>query len=60
MYRVDRNNFYKIEKKATIYTPSTVSDFIYQIVHHAIPRDGYILDPCVGQGSLLLPWEKNQ
>ena len=29
MYRVDRNNFYKEPKKATIYTPAPLSNFIY-------------------------------
>lgn len=58
MYRVDRNNFYKTEKKATIYTPDKVSVFIYQITHTLISKKSYILDPCVGKGSLLLPWKK--
>ncbi|AGL90046.1 N-6 DNA methylase [Candidatus Phytoplasma australiense] len=57
MYRVDRNNFFKNEKKATIYTPSWVSQFLYNILSPQIQR-GLILDPCVGEGSLLFPWKE--
>lgn len=60
MYRVDRNNFYKHEKKATIFTPDYVSEFLYDLLHDRIKKDiGVIIDPCVGQGSLLKPWKKN-
>lgn len=60
MYRVDRNNFYKNEKKATIFTPSYVSEFLYDLLSpHIKKTGGVILDPCVGQGSLLKPWERN-
>ena len=60
MYRVDRNNFYAIEKKATIYTPAEVSDFLFTILGSSIEKEsGVIFDPCVGGGSLLSPWEKN-
>ncbi|WP_227807170.1 N-6 DNA methylase [Mulberry dwarf phytoplasma] len=59
MYRVDRNNFFKNEKKATIYTPNWVSQFLYDILSLQITQ-GLIFDPCVGQGSLLLPWQKQK
>jgi hypothetical protein len=60
MYRVDRNNFYKNEKKATIFTPDFVSEFLYDLLHSHIKKDsGVIVDPCVGQGSLLKPWRRN-
>jgi type I restriction-modification system DNA methylase subunit len=60
MYRVDRNNFYKNEKKATIFTPDSVSEFLYDLLHSHITKDsGVIVDPCVGQGSLLKPWKRN-
>lgn len=58
MYRVDRNNFYANEKKATVYTPSSASAFLYSILKDHI-IDGLILDPCVGQGSLLQPFADN-
>jgi len=59
MYRVDRNNFYKNEKKATIFTPDFVSEFLYDLLHvHVKKNSGVIIDPCVGQGSLLKPWKK--
>lgn len=60
MYRVDRNNFYKHEKKATIFTPDYVSEFLYELMSPHIKRsDGTIIDPCVGEGSLLKPWKRN-
>ena len=59
MYRVDRNNFYKQQKKATIYTPDSVSQFIYNIVCDKIDKTKPVLDPCVGSGSLLKPFKKN-
>ena len=57
MYRVDRNNFYRNEKKATVFTPDYVSEFLYDILHPHI-KNGVVIDPCVGQGSLLKPWKK--
>ena len=57
MYRVDRNNFYQREKRATVLTPESVSQFIYQIVEGKIDRDKPVLDPCVGKGSLLAPFK---
>lgn len=59
MYRVDRNNFYQKEKKATVYTPDYVSEFLYAILHTHISKKGVVIDPCVGTGSLLKPWQKN-
>jgi type I restriction-modification system DNA methylase subunit len=60
MYRVDRNNFYSNEKKATVFTPEYVSEFLYNILSDHIKKTaGTIIDPCVGQGSLLKPWKKN-
>ena len=57
MYRVDRNNFYKTQKKATIYTPQPVSEFIFDLLSEKIKK-GLIFDPCVGSGSLLKPFKK--
>lgn len=59
MYRVDRNNFYEHEKKATIYTPESVSKFIFEIVRDKIDLNRPVLDPCVGAGSLLKPFKEN-
>lgn len=59
MYRVDRNNFYKRQKTATIYTPSAVSEFIYSLVASKVDKTKPVLDPCVGSGSLLKPFKKN-
>jgi hypothetical protein len=60
MYRVDRNNFYKHEKKATIFTPAFVSEFLFDLLApHIDTKDGTIIDPYVGKGSLLNPWKRN-
>lgn len=60
MYRVDRNNFYKHQKKATIFTPDYVSEFLYDLLSpHISKKRGIIFDPCVGQGSLLKPWKRS-
>lgn len=60
MYRVDRNNFYKNQKKATIYTPDYVSEFLFDLLKEYVEKnDGVIIDPCVGTGSLLKPWKQH-
>ncbi len=56
MYRVDRNNFYDEQKNATVLTPSGVSDFLFNLLHEKINKSGKVFDPCVGEGSLLLPF----
>lgn len=56
MYRVDRNNFYTNAKNATVYTPLKVSQFLFERVHEKIQRNALIFDPCVGKGSLLMPF----
>jgi len=56
MYRVDRNNFYSEQKDSTVYTPSGVSQFLFDILHDKIDRNGTVMDPCVGAGSLLWPF----
>ncbi|MBC6415509.1 MAG: N-6 DNA methylase [Bdellovibrionales bacterium] len=57
MYRVDRNNFYTEQKKATIYTPQFVAEFIFDLVSKKIKK-GLVFDPCVGTGALLKPFQK--
>ena len=56
MYRVDRNNFYQNEKKPNIYTPSKTSDYLFSILEGKVDKNGLIFDPCVGGGSLLMPF----
>src|SRR5881628_1029808 len=59
LYRVDRNDFRKNEKKSTIFTPAHVSGFLFSILNRYVRKAaGYVLDPCVGAGSLLKPWDK--
>ena len=59
MYRVDRNNFYRAQKGATVYTPAAVSRFVFDLVGSKIDRRKPVLDPCVGAGSLLAPFREN-
>src|SRR3546814_165535 len=58
MYRVDRNNFYQNEKKATVCTPDYVSELLFSIISPHIKKGGLVVDPCVGEGALLLPWQR--
>ena len=58
MYRVDRNNFYNNQKDATVDTPNSVSTFVFNILKDALPKKSFILDPCVGKGSLLYPFQE--
>lgn len=58
MYRVDRNNFYNNQKPATVFTPLDVSYFLFRLVSNKIKKTKYVLDPCVGRGSLLEPFRK--
>lgn len=58
MYRVDRNNFYDRQKKSTIQTPEGVSEFLFALLHDKIDKSKPVLDPCVGEGSLLRPFKR--
>lgn len=57
MYRVDRNNFYTNGKKATVYTPDAVSQFIFSVIGKKVSREKPVFDPCVGGGALLRPFD---
>ena len=59
MYRVDRNNFFKQAKNATVYTPEGVSQFIFNLINGKVSKSGKVVDPCVGAGSLLQPFEES-
>lgn len=59
MYNIKNNNYYENEKSSTVYTPTEVSQYIYDILSPEIPNNTIIFDPCVGQGSLLIPWRDN-
>ncbi len=58
MYRVDRNNFYKNEKKSNIETPKHLCEFLFNLLKDKIKKTESILDPCCGNGALLKPFEK--
>jgi len=59
MYNLQRNNFHLKPKSSTIYTPSKVSQFIFELLKDKgkIRKKDQIIviDPCAGQGSLLEP-----
>lgn len=57
MYNLQKNNYHQKPKSSTIYTPPTVSQFIFELLKDKVKR-GTIFDPCSGQGSLLAPWKK--
>jgi len=56
MYNLKSNNYHLKPKNSTIYTPSGVSRFIFELLRNKIPKDGLIFDPCCGKGNLLEPW----
>ena len=58
MFRLDRNNFILNPKNSTIYTPTHVSRFLFELVREKISNTGVILDPSVGKGSLLIPFDE--
>jgi type I restriction-modification system DNA methylase subunit len=55
MYKMNLNNYHQKPKLSTIYTPQEVSQFIFKLLKDKINKEGIILDPCGGQGSLLKP-----
>ena len=58
-YSVKNNNYHKNQKNSTIYTPNSVSKYLYEILHtHINPK--VILDPSIGQGSLIKPWRNKK
>ena len=57
MYNTSRNNFYDNQKNSTVFTPSGVSQFIFDIIAEKIDKTRPIFDPCVGRGSLLHPFD---
>jgi type I restriction-modification system DNA methylase subunit len=57
MYNVSRNNFYDDPKNSTVFTPSGVSQFIFDIIAEKIDKTRPVFDPCVGKGSLLHPFD---
>jgi len=56
MYNLKLNNFHLNPKNSTIYTPKEVSEFLFNLLKDKISKEGFILDPCFGRGSLLIPW----
>lgn len=58
MYNISRNNFYENQKSSTVFTPAGVSQFIFDVVSNKIDKTRPVFDPCVGEGSLLLPFDR--
>lgn len=59
MYMLKKNNYYEKPKNSTVYTPKEISEKIYEILSPTLNQDAIIFDPCVGAGSLLIPWRNN-
>lgn len=58
MYSIKRNNYKLKPKNSTVYTPSEVSQYLYDIIsRHIKPK--VVFDPSIGRGSLTKPWESN-
>lgn len=58
-YTVKNNNYHVNKKNSTIYTPNAVSEYLYEILHtHINPK--VILDPSIGEGSLIRPWRNKK
>jgi type I restriction enzyme M protein len=57
MYNIPRNNYYSNEKETVIYTPKEISNFIYKVLKKDVSAGDIVFDPCVGQGSLIIPWQ---
>jgi hypothetical protein len=58
VYNTSRNNFYDDPKNSTVFTPPGVSQFIFDIVADKIDKSRPVFDPCVGEGSLLHPFDE--
>jgi hypothetical protein len=56
---VKRNNYHENKKSSTIYTPTSVAKFLFDLLHDKI-GDGSvrsnIFDPAIGTGRLTDPW----
>ena len=57
MYNIPRNNYYDNEKETVVYTPKEISNFIYEVLRNDVVLGDLVFDPCVGQGSLIIPWQ---
>lgn len=54
-YTLKNNNYYINPKNSTVYTPPSISKYLYDTINtHVSTR--VILDPCIGGGSLTQPW----
>lgn len=56
MYKTRTN---ELPKNSTIYTPPQLSNYLFNLLKDKINKKHYILDPCCGKGSLLIPWKNN-
>src|SRR5437879_13869446 len=59
MYQINRNNYHQKPKSSTIYTPTEVSQFIFELLKDKIQKFGIVFDPGCGQGALLEPWSES-
>ena len=50
---VKHNNYNNNPKSSTVYTPSSVARFLFNVFNQA---QAHILDPAIGTGRLTDPW----
>src|SRR3954454_2982007 len=62
MYNLKINNYNLKPKPSNIQTPLAVSQFIFELLRDKgkirKKEQIIVIDPCVGKGNLLAPWEK--
>lgn len=52
---VKKNDYFNNRKNSSIYTPSPLANWVASLVQYKI-KDGVVLDPACGNGSLLKPF----
>ena len=50
MYNISRNNFYDDPKNSTVFTPSGVSQFIFDIIAEKLTKPDQFLTPALVKG----------
>ncbi|WNE40796.1 MAG: hypothetical protein mread185_000253 [Mycoplasmataceae bacterium] len=46
------------KKTCNIRTPNSLSKFLFELLSNKFKKTDLILDPCVGDGHLLIPWKE--
>ncbi len=53
---IKRNDYKRSPKPSTVYTPTGVAKFLFDILHFQIPDRANVFDPAIGSGRLTDPW----